>query len=264
MATLLLIRHGQASKITGGEKGYDQLSELGELQARRLGAHLARWDQLPQRIFIGPRKRHVQSWDAFREGAGPAAATLPEPVFLDALDEHPGLRIFQSALPRLVKERPEVMRAAAELMRGGEPAPTSAEARRSHRSHRRALFRVFKVALLMWVNGELGMEGEEDWPTFAARTRSALDTMSAGEPDETVAAFSSGGAIGAMVGHVLAMNGAGCMDLGWQIRNSAFAELRFKADDPGAPSPAQRPLAHQLVRFNAFPHLTEPGLVTSV
>ncbi len=65
MATLLLIRHGQASY---GQADYDRLSPQGEEQARALGRYLA--DAKLDAIYAGPLRRQVQTATLAREAAG--------------------------------------------------------------------------------------------------------------------------------------------------------------------------------------------------
>ena len=62
MGMLYLIRHGQASAHA---EDYDQLSELGKIQGRIIGNHLS--DKQIDAIYIGPRKRHLQTYEAARQ-----------------------------------------------------------------------------------------------------------------------------------------------------------------------------------------------------
>ena len=53
--TLLLVRHGQASY---GAADYDQLSERGRVQSRRLGDWLVRGDHRFRAVVVGGMRRH--------------------------------------------------------------------------------------------------------------------------------------------------------------------------------------------------------------
>ena len=59
-ARLVLVRHGQASALSGD---YDQLSELGREQSKRLGPWLARWARDPAHVLVGPRRRHRETYE---------------------------------------------------------------------------------------------------------------------------------------------------------------------------------------------------------
>ena len=67
MATLLLARHGQASF---GQENYDQLSELGSIQAQMLGQHYASTQRSIDAIFTGSLVRQQDSarhfWDSYQ------------------------------------------------------------------------------------------------------------------------------------------------------------------------------------------------------
>ncbi len=65
MASLYLIRHGQASF---GAENYDSLSDLGVDQCRRLGVWWRERGHVPARVLVGPMVRHRQSAEAFAEG----------------------------------------------------------------------------------------------------------------------------------------------------------------------------------------------------
>ena len=67
MSRILLVRHGQAS---WGAEDYDQLSTLGESQARTLGAALAARDITPDLLVSGAMERHAQTALATCDGAG--------------------------------------------------------------------------------------------------------------------------------------------------------------------------------------------------
>jgi hypothetical protein len=83
MGTLYLVRHGQASF---GADDYDQLSELGRRQSVRLGEYLARQQgHAFDAVLTGTLRRHAQTWEGIREGAGagsqtPASMARPERV----------------------------------------------------------------------------------------------------------------------------------------------------------------------------------------
>ena len=58
MTTLYLIRHGQASF---GQENYDQLSELGEAQATKLGQALSQRLPAFDAVVLGTMQRHKQT-----------------------------------------------------------------------------------------------------------------------------------------------------------------------------------------------------------
>jgi broad specificity phosphatase PhoE len=67
MGTLYLVRHGQASF---GADDYDQLSELGQRQSRRLGAYFQERRLTFEAVITGSLKRQQQTWRGIAEGMG--------------------------------------------------------------------------------------------------------------------------------------------------------------------------------------------------
>ena len=65
MGNLFLVRHGQASF---GADDYDQLSELGQRQSRRLGAYFRERGLTFEAVITGSLKRHRQTWEGIQEG----------------------------------------------------------------------------------------------------------------------------------------------------------------------------------------------------
>src|SRR6266705_2163171 len=99
MSVLTLIRHGQASFFADN---YDQLSELGERQARALGEYWARRELKFDEVYTGPRVRQRHSAELAVAAARQAGQTCPDPAILQDLDEYDlkGLtRLFALAAP---------------------------------------------------------------------------------------------------------------------------------------------------------------------
>ena len=67
MGTLYLVRHGQASF---GADDYDQLSELGQRQSRRLGAYFQERGLTFEAVITGSLKRQQQTWRGIAQGMG--------------------------------------------------------------------------------------------------------------------------------------------------------------------------------------------------
>ncbi len=77
MATLILLRHAQASL---GHKNYDQLSDIGHLQASRLGDYFSQIGFKPARCLSGTLQRHIETSNAVM-----GSLTNETPLETDAL-----------------------------------------------------------------------------------------------------------------------------------------------------------------------------------
>ena len=238
VSTLVLVRHGKASAFSPSD--YDALSEPGFAQARLLGEHWAALETNFDRVFIGPRKRHLQTHDTVVEVLRANGRTLPEPTMLQELDEHQGIQLMFALLPRLAKDDPALMRVVQTMTKGDRPEP-------------RDLLSAFRTMTRRWARGELNHEDVETWADFRKRVSVGLQKMtSEGTKGERVVAFTSGGAVAAMVGHVLGLDDGRVLDLSWSLHNGSLTELAFSSEGMG------------LLTFNSTPHLRDPALVTSV
>jgi broad specificity phosphatase PhoE len=233
MSTLYLVRHAQASFL---EADYDQLSERGIEQARCLGRYFSDGVHRFDAVWSGPRRRHRHTAEAVLAALGDAAPRLAE---LGDLDEYPADEVLAAALPGLAGD-PSV----AALVRD-----TSSSDRRVRG---RAVDRLLQQALRRWVVADAATDGApETWRAFSERVRRAFDEMVArAGRGARVVAFSSAGAIGAMVGQVLRADDETALELGWRLDNASVTEIEFSEGRA------------TLSRFNVVGHITEPALRT--
>ena len=188
MATeLWLVRHGQAAF---GADDYDQLTDLGWLQARWLGGHLASLGIPFRRVASGTLRRQKETAQAIAESLDADAEVIPgfEEYSADTLLTNAGFRDRDPSLTR--------------------------------REH----FRRLRGVLLDWSEGKV--EGAETWQAFNARVRSAVDeAISEGEGPVLVA--SSGGAIALALMQVLNLSPAQMIEFNLQARNTGITRLVF-------------------------------------
>jgi broad specificity phosphatase PhoE len=194
MATLFLVRHGQASF---GAANYDCLSDLGRLQARWLGEYFAGRELRFKRVLAGTLVRQQDTARAILESMAHVGAPL---------EIHPGLDEYQA----------EPLYAAHT---GG------ADPRVQQEADYRGYWRTFKQAMHAWSEGRLAGV-PETWESFGERTAAALAAAATGlGRDDAVLVVSSGGAICRALAQILECPGRTAIELNLQLRNSAFCEL---------------------------------------
>lgn len=161
MSRILLVRHGQAS---WGAEDYDQLSALGESQARTLGAALAAQGITPDVLISGKMLRHAQTAVGVCEAAG-----WELPVTTDeGWNEFDHLQVLAR-----------------------HPAPEGVDLM----ADPRAFQSWFEAATLRWTGGEHD-DYDESFAHFSARASAALDrAIGVLEPRGTAVVFTSGGPI---------------------------------------------------------------------
>ena len=245
MATMLLVRHGQASWF---EENYDRLSTVGEAQSRLLGELWAGRGLEVTRVFTGPRLRQVRSAELCGEAYSASGRRWPAPVVLEDLDEMRIEPIFREQMPELF-ERHAHLRALGDSMlaAGGDEARA------------RIMGRLFEGVITMWVKGQIAAKGVESWGDFHSRVQRGLraaqefrsDGNLARSPSgRTVAVFTSAGVIVAAAQTALSLDDDKALGLAWHVRNSSVSEFLFSGE------------RWSLRSFNSVPHLPDAEMIT--
>jgi len=216
--SLLLVRHGQASF---GAADYDNLSERGQLQSRRLGTWLARGGHRFKAVVVGGMRRHLQTAEGVAAAFAEQGLALPEPTPDDGFAEFDHVAVFGAYLAR-DPEHPIVV-----ASRSGNPRDVGA---------------MLQAALLAWSRDELpGLP--ESWSAFGQRVQSAGERLEALAGDGEVLVLSSGGVISRLAQMALDVPDARAVELNLSLRNSALSEFHPHAG------------RLRIGSWNALPHL---------
>jgi broad specificity phosphatase PhoE len=238
MSSLTLVRHAQASFFADD---YDQLSAVGQQQARLLGEFWVRGGLHIDEVYMGPRQRHQQTAMAvaavFEQAGG---LPLPKPVVLQELDEYDLRGVMDCLAPLLAREDREF----AALMERQRHGATPEEQARNFQ-------RMFEPLMIHWQRAGESCAGVESWPAFQARVERGLKTMTdTPGRGRSIVAFSSGGFIGTATALVLGAPPRTALELNWRIHNAALTEFVF----------TRQRIA--LDAFNCIAHLPQAVLVT--
>ena len=207
MTEIVLVRHGQANSAATDEASYDRLSDLGRQQARWLGAHIAATSPHFDHVVTGTLSRQA---DTAREmGYTPAAqdARLNELTYFDL--------------------------AQALEAEHGIPAPTDATQFARH----------LPEVIAYWAEDRL-RGAPETFQQFQTRVSSLIEELCTGHG--RVLVVTSGGVIGMVMRHVLALDNTGMARVMLQTMNSSVHRLSYVHDQL------------MLATFNATPHLDAP------
>jgi len=237
MGRVFLIRHAQASFL---EPNYDQLSAMGEAQARRLGQYWVRLKMVFDRVCSGPRVRQKDTARIVAEVYRDAGLPFPELVVMQEFDEYQGDAVLEQALPPLLESNSEVR----ELHRAFQNSGSS--------DRRLANFeKMFEVLITKWVDGEVVLPAVESWAEFCARVdRGLSQCMSVNDRGQQLAIFCSGGPIGVAMRRAFHLSSQDTLRAAWMVRNCSYSEFLFSND------------RFTLSTFNAFPHLDDVSLLT--
>ncbi|MFZ5638141.1 MAG: histidine phosphatase family protein [Pseudomonadota bacterium] len=198
--SLLLVRHGQASY---GAADYDNLSERGRLQSRRLGEWLARGGHRFGVVIVGGMRRHRQTAEGVAEAFAAQGIPLPEPVADEGFAEFDHHAVFSAWLERNADDP------IAIASRSGDPRDVGA---------------MLQAALLAWARDELpGLP--ETWDAFGARVHAAGERLQALAGDGEALVLSSGGVISRLAQIALDVPPERAVELNLSLRNSALSEF---------------------------------------
>ncbi|MCA0914469.1 histidine phosphatase family protein [Marinobacter nauticus] len=227
MATIYLVRHGQASF---GKENYDQLSPRGWEQGRILGRWLTGKVE-PGAVFGGNLQRHRETVEAITTGYG---VSLPDMQVLEGLNEFDHLEVVERLRPEWADK--QVM--ARDLASFPKPA--------------RAFQQAFEKAVTRWVSGEFDQEYSETWNGFRQRVGHALDQLIELADGADVIVSTSGGPIAVIAQRLLELSDRKALEMNNVIANTSVSRILYSGP------------RRSLAVFNNYSHLEaeDPALVT--
>lgn len=234
MSELIIVRHGQASFLSGD---YDQLSELGVEQARLLGEFWAARNLCPTHFVVGPRKRHRQTADAILAAMAAEGMAPGEIVAEQRLDEFDWDGLFRYTNSTLAARDPAI----GALKHAFETAP-DISTKRSTIQH------YMEAVTTQWAAQAFHEEGLETWDEFRSRVDVSVQLHTQNLPrGSRVVLVTSGGVAAASAGSILGLDAARTLGLIWTLRNGALVEYLFGGG------------RISLGSFNNAPHLPNPA-----
>lgn len=237
MSFLTLVRHAQASFFAAD---YDQLSGLGQEQARRLGKHWVERGFAFDEIYAGPRARQQHTAELVGDCYRQAGLPWPDPVLLADLDEYDFMNILRRLAPELARQDRDF---------GGLLERFQASAANGDRES--SFQRMFEAVMVHWLTAPSVLAEMESWPAFQARVRRALSQICERPASgRRVGVFTSGGVIGTAVQIALAAPDRAALELNWRSRNCSLTEFVFTRG------------RITLDSFNTVPHLADMTLWT--
>ena len=237
MARLFLVRHAQASFLS---QNYDQLSALGETQARLLGEYWTKHNVIFDRVSSGPALRHRQTTQLVCEAYRNAGLDFPSPSVMDEFDEFQGDTVLSHSLPELLANNDRIREFQDALQNSKDEA-----------SKRANFQRLFQAVISKWVNQGIAPAGMESWKDFCARVNRGLSKfLGEARKGELAVIFTSGGPVSVAVQRALHLSAQDTLQIAWMPRNCSISEFLFSGD------------RFTLSSFNSFPHLDNESLLT--
>jgi broad specificity phosphatase PhoE len=237
MSRLILVRHAQASFFS---KNYDQLSPLGESQARALGEYWLRLGIRFDEVIVGPRRRHAHTAEIVGSVYRAQGRSWPRAELRPEFDELFADQLLGEPLEQLVRHHPQLGPLAADYRSAVEPHQVQ-----------RGFQRLFEAICHLWTASAAGTETVESWSDFHSRVQSGLRrALEQPGRNRTIAVFTSVGNIASALHHTLECSPAQALELGWRLKNCSLTELIFSQNRV------------TLDQFNSVPHLPDPSTWT--
>ena len=238
MSTLLMVRHGQASF---GETDYDKLSEMGITQSCLLGEYWVKRGQKFDALFTGAQRRQQDTLLVLQDVYRKSGLDLPEPNVNEAFNEYDAAGMLAHFLPKLLREEPGLEETVNRAMN------TEGDSK----VRRRAFQDILTIVMNRWIAGEMDPETVESWERFTHRVIRGVEEIVAEYPSgKTVAVFTSGGPISAVMQYALETSDRIALALGWVVKNASINEFKYR----GA--------RFSMTGFNMTPHFHGDAHVT--
>lgn len=227
---IYLLRHGQASF---GSRNYDNLSDIGQKQARLLARYLISRGVHFDQIAHGNLVRQ-------RDTAQPYLLAASEKKHQPAQAEHPGFNEFQAEkvvkhyVPRLIQADPSMGQLLAEP-----------EGLKKH------FQKVFVTVIRSWQENQHPHDEIETWDDFHQRVNKALDDLLKDCPTgHQLGIFTSGGVITVLIQRALGGNHELMWRMNHRIANASITRLLWDGEQL------------HLSFFNNYHHLETENLLT--
>lgn len=237
MSKLYLIRHAQASFLS---EDYDNLSEHGHAQSLVLGEYFVNKAIKFDEVYIGPLRRHRQTYLKVREAYVANGLDFPKAIEIEELREYEGMDSMEIVRNQLSIHHPHFKEWFEEM---------------DKQANHRTKMKMVLSYLQMWATNTLGFDLPEGVQTFADFRKTAevglQKILTGNEKGKTIVAFSSGGCIAAMMAKIVGVEDAGkTMGFNLVMLNTAITEVLFSGN------------RLSLQNFNTLPHLNEAMVTT--
>lgn len=208
MATIYLIRHGQASF---GSENYDQLSPLGQRQADVTGEYFARIGVQFDRVYSGDLSRQRATCERVMALQAASAEHIIDPRFNEIRNDEQ-----LEKLGPVVTENNPFIKALVE------------KGLSSSKDYQKVIEAVFNH----WVTHDCADFGIQGWPEYSGLVKDAVkDVMLREGSGKTIGIFTSGGTIATAVAQVLGLSGEDTYSFYEPIFNCSVSQLFYSGEN---------------------------------
>ncbi len=226
-----------------GAADYDNLSENGVEQSRRLGNAFVERGMTFDAIYVGPKRRHHQTLEHMASAArshSSNSAAWPDAIETKAMTEVDTTKLGDEAMQRVLHSCPDL----AQQLASGTLNDAGREAMRHYVG-------IFQSLMKRWVRGDFADE-LPPYEDFSRRVISGVQSIMRAEGrGRRILIVTSGGPVSSIARLALGASAEKAIDLMFAIDNASLTELRYTEDQLS------------LVRFNDVGYLPL-SLVTGI
>ena len=214
------------------------LSPLGVRQAQIVGQHLVDLGLRFDRCLSGDLSRQQDTARHVLQQFSVAGLATPALEVDPAFNEFDAFGVLSALLPGLLPDEPNAVAAL------------------THAAHDTAEFqRIFDLIVARWISGTWDTPELESWLAFVERVQGGLNRLldHAQASQHTIAVFTSGGTITALLHLLTQIPASEAFKLTWQIVNTSLSQLKYRGREV------------TLASFNNHVHLQllkTPSLIT--
>ena len=207
MASIILIRHGQASF---GAANYDQLSGLGRRQAQLLNNYFSDCGITLDAIYCGTLARQRQTAEIATKNQLAETPFHIDPRFNEIRNDEQ----FEFLLPELIQRNPSV-------------AKLVDKAKSDSKSYQKVLEQVFQL----WVSSKDDDSVIQSWQHYSDQVEEAMkDLIKREGSGKNIGLFTSGGTIATIVSQVLGLDGSFAYRFYEPVINASMTRLLYNQE----------------------------------
>ena len=207
MASIILIRHGQASF---GAANYDQLSDLGRRQAQLLNDYFSNCGITLDAVYCGTLERQRQTAEIATKSQLAETPFHIDPRFNEIRNDEQ----FEFLLPELIQSNPSVTKLVE-------------KAKSDSKSYQKVLEQVFQL----WVSSKDDDSEIQSWQDYSAKVEEAVkDLVKREGSGKNIGLFTSGGTIATIVSQVLGLSGSFAYRFYEPVINASMTRLLYNQE----------------------------------
>ena len=232
MGKIILIRHGQAGF---GQSNYDQLSDMGEYQAKTTGQFMKQTRLKPTAIYSGTLKRQQRTSEIVKQHAEFHNDICYDPMY----NEYDYQGIIDCHLPGLIADDPSI---ETQIGNAFSDFPT--------------FERIFSALIERWISKGDDSNEIESFESYTKRVIQGIHTIAEKQKKEDIViVFTSAGLIAISMHLILGLTPISSLKLGWTIYNCSLTSFYASNNN------------YRLETFNSVGHLemsAKDGIVSVI